>query len=185
MRHGHRRFPGPALSILASLVVAVLASCTASAPNATNAAVTSTGNPFRIGRPLVIPHGGGDSLFPEDTLYAYEHSIALGGDVIDADVQVTADGVPIAFHDETLQPVTNGTGNVEEKTYAELADIDAGWSFTRDGQHPFRGFGLRIPTIRSLLEEFPSYIGHSGPQGSAHGSSRAVMHPVARTEPHE
>ena len=155
MRVGDRLVRGAAVSIVAASLVAVLAGCATSAPTAAKASASSTGNPFRIGRPLVIPHGGGDGLFPEDTLYAYQHSIAVGGDVIDADVQVTADGVPIAFHDATLQPVTNGTGTVEDKTYADLANLDAGWSFVKRGEHPFRGMGIRIPTIRSILEEFP------------------------------
>ena len=155
MRLGHRPFRWPMVSTVAASLVALLAGCTTSPPTAATPAMSATGNPFRIGRPLVIPHGGGDGLFPEDTMYAYEHSIALGGDVIDADVQVTADGIPIAFHDATLQPVTNGTGNVEDTTYAELANLDAGWSFAKGGEHPFRGMGIRIPTIRSILEEFP------------------------------
>lgn len=155
MRVGHRPFRNAAAAMFAVSLVAGLPGCTTSAPTTSKAPPSSTGNPFRIGRPLVIPHAGGDGLFPEDTLYAYEHSIALGGDVIDADVQVTADGVPIAFHDATLQPVTNGTGNVEDTTYAEMANLDAGWNFAKGGEHPFRGMGIRIPTIRSILEEFP------------------------------
>jgi len=121
----------------------------------TNRPISVDANPFRIGRPLVIPHGGGDGMFPEDTLYAYEHSIALGGDVVDADVQTTVDGIPIAFHDPTVDRTTNGSGNVEDMPYAALAQLDAGYGFTRDGDHPFRGKGITIPTIESLLEQFP------------------------------
>ena len=155
MRVWHRLFRGAAATVVAIALVAALAGCTTSPPTTTKSDASPAGNPFRIGRPLVIPHGGGDGLFPEDTLYAYEHSIALGGDVVDADVQLTADGIPIAFHDATLQRTTNGTGNVEDKTYAELADLDAGWTFVKSGAHPFRGMGIRIPTIRSILAEFP------------------------------
>ena len=138
---------------------------TQSRSNASAGSVAATGrpaagepNPFRIGRPLIIPHGGGDGLFPEDTLYAYLHSIALGGDVVDIDVEMTADGVPIAFHDSTLQRTTNGSGNVESKTYAELGLLDAGWGFTKGGTHPFRNMGLRIPTVASLLDAFPHML---------------------------
>ncbi len=84
--------------------------------------------------------------------------MAMGGDVVDADVQLTADGIPIAFHDKTLERTTNGTGNVGTKTYAELAGFDAGWNFTRDGSTPFRGQGLTIPTIESILERFPETL---------------------------
>jgi len=116
----------------------------------------SATNPFRIGRPLVIPHGGGDGLFPEDTLYAYDHSMAMGGDVVDADVSLSSDGIPIAFHDDTLERTTNGTGNVADKTYAELATLDAGFNFSGTGVgHPFRGKGITIPTIEAILTRFP------------------------------
>lgn len=115
-------------------------------------------NPFRIGRPLVIPHGGGDGLFPENTLYAYEHSLALGGDVVDADVQITADGIPVALHDSTVDRTTNGSGAAATKSYAELSTLDAGWRFERDGLYPFRGQGITIPTIESLLDAFPETL---------------------------
>lgn len=135
--------------------VAILAGCAASPVATAKNRVAPTGNPFRIGRPLVIPHGGGDALFPEDTLYAYEHSMAMGGDVIDADVSLTADDVPIAFHDSTLERTTNGTGRVEDRTYAQLAGLDAGWKFVINGKHPFRGMGIGIPTIEAILRTFP------------------------------
>ncbi len=114
-----------------------------------------TNNPFRIGRPLVIPHAGGDALFPENTLYAYEHSIAMGGDVIDIDVSLTADGVPIAFHDSTLERTTNGIGRVQDATLADLADLDAAWNFHPEQHYPLRGQGITIPTIEAILTEFP------------------------------
>ena len=94
-------------------------------------------------------------MFPEDTLYAYEHSMAMGGDVVDADVSLTADDVPIAFHDSTLERTTNGTGRVQDKTYADLAGLDAAWNFQIGGKHPLRGIGIRIPTIEAILRKFP------------------------------
>ena len=60
----------------------------------------------------MIPHGGGDGLFPENTLYAYEKSQALGGDVIDLDAFMAAGNVLIAMHDGTLDRTTNGTKRI-------------------------------------------------------------------------
>jgi glycerophosphoryl diester phosphodiesterase len=120
--------------------------------------VQPSDNPFRIGRPLVIPHAGGDGLFPENTIFAYEQSRAIGGDVIDADVFLTADGIPVAFHDSTLDRTTNGNGRVQDHTYAELATLDAGWDFERQGEFPFRGQGIGIPTIESVLTAFPDML---------------------------
>ena len=155
MNDARNRFGRPTAVVVLACCGVILTGCAASSVAPAKVEVAPTGNPFRIGRPLVIPHAGGDGLFPENTLYAYEHSMEMGGDVIDADVFLTADGVPIAFHDSTLERTTNGTGPVHDKSYAELATLDAAWNFERDGQHPFRGTGIAIPTIEAILRRFP------------------------------
>jgi glycerophosphoryl diester phosphodiesterase len=115
-------------------------------------------NPFRIGRPLVIPHAGGDALFPENTIYAYEQSIALGGEVVDVDVWVAADGVPVAIHDSTVDRTTDGSGKVAELSSTELATLDAGYDFELDGEHPYRGRGIGVPSVEDILRRFPDRL---------------------------
>lgn len=122
------------------------------------AAAAVSGNPFRTGRTLVIPHGGGDGLYPENTIVAYEKSLALGGQVVDVDIALSADGIPIAFHDSTLERTTNGTGSVAAKSYAQLATLDAGWKFLVGGKYPFRRKGVRIPTLEAVLKRFPTTL---------------------------
>lgn len=118
----------------------------------------ATGNPFRIGRPLVIAHAGGDGEYPANTFVAWDHSMREGSDVVDADVFMTADKVLVAFHDATVERVTNGKGRVADKTYADLSKLDAGWKFKRHGRHPFRGKNVRMPTIESVLRRFPTSL---------------------------
>ncbi len=156
--HGFAGLLACAGTLLGGCATSSVSSPSSAAPAAESVAITPDANPFRIGRPLVIPHGGGDGLFPEDTLYAYQHSIALGGDVVDMDVLLSSDGIPIAFHDGTLERTTNGTGEVESKTYAQLSTLDAGYNFTLGTAHPFRGQGLTIPTIESVLIQFPQTL---------------------------
>ena len=123
-------------------------------------------NPFRTGRTLVIPHGGGDGLFPENTLLAFERSMAMGADVVDVDLRLSADGVVVAFHDPTVDRITGAKGTVRQMTYDHLSHLDAGWAFTpasagaKDGiaQHPFRGIGVSIPTLESILQKFPTAL---------------------------
>ncbi len=122
-------------------------------------------NPFRTGRTLVIPHGGGDGLFPENTLVAYRETMAMGADVVDVDLRISSDGVVIAFHDPTVDRITGSTGNVRQMTYAQLAALDAGWGFTSSGtggnpagSHPYRAQGVQIPTFESILDEFPTTL---------------------------
>ena len=115
-------------------------------------------NPFRTGHTLVIPHGGGDGKYPEDTMYAYDHSMREGGEVIDIDVQQTLDGVLVAFHDDTADRTTNGTGRVASMTFADLRKLDAGWGFSKANKHPFRGKGIRVPSVKEVLQRFPERL---------------------------
>ena len=108
---------------------------------------------------LVIAHAGGEGLGPANTLEAMRRSMAVGADVNDADVHITADGVLVAIHDDTVDATTDGTGYVRDKTLAELQTLDAGWSFPGPGgDFPFRGKGVRIPTIEQVLTEFPGTL---------------------------
>ena len=122
--------------------------------------VVDSSNPFRTGRTLVIPHGGGDGLFPENTLLAYERTLAMGADVVDVDLRISADGVVVAFHDSTVDRITGSVGTVNKLTYAQLAEFDAGWAFTPAGAdtHPFRDQGIVIPTLESILRQFPTTL---------------------------
>jgi glycerophosphoryl diester phosphodiesterase len=158
---GWRAAIGVALSATLAGCVASTApttSDTVSAPHASTKGTVGSTNPFRTGRTLVIPHAGGDGLFPENTLYAYQQSMAMGGEVIDLDVYLTADGQLIAFHDSTLDRTTNGTGTVAANTLDEITKLDAGWGFETDGSFPFRGRGLTVPTIKEVLQAFPELL---------------------------
>jgi glycerophosphoryl diester phosphodiesterase len=65
--------------------------------------------------------------------------------------------VAVVVHDPTLDRTTDGTGPIVERTLAELRAFDAGFRFTRDGDrtYPWRGKGVRIPTLDEALETFP------------------------------
>ena len=108
---------------------------------------------------LVIAHAGGEGLGPANTLNAMRASMAAGADVNDADVHITADGVLVAIHDDTVDATTNGKGLVNTKTLAELRALDAAWTFAGpSGDYPLRGKGVVIPTIEEVLTEFPKTL---------------------------
>lgn len=108
-------------------------------------------------RPLVIAHRGGAGLAPENTLEAFRRSLRSGADVLELDVRATKDGRLVVIHDRTVDRTTDGTGPVAEMTLEEIRRLDAGYRWTGDGgkTHPFRGRGIRIPTLREVFEEFP------------------------------
>jgi len=67
-------------------------------------------------------------------------------------VHATADGRVVVLHDATVDRTTNGTGAVKAMSLSALQDLDAGFAFTApDGSHPFRGQGIRVPTLREVL----------------------------------
>jgi len=110
------------------------------------------------GGPLLIAHRGGSGLAPENTLAAFERAEReWAADMIELDVRATADGACVVIHDERLDRTTDGTGAVAGYTLAELQRFDAGYRFTPDGGRtfPFRGRGVRIPTIDEVFERLP------------------------------
>jgi glycerophosphoryl diester phosphodiesterase len=107
----------------------------------------------------VHAHAGGDHLNPGNTMLAFAHAVDLGVDVLELDTQITADGVIVVIHDDTVDRTTDGAGRVVDFTYAELQELDAAYDWRPPGgaadAYPFRGRGLTIPTLQEVLEAFP------------------------------
>jgi glycerophosphoryl diester phosphodiesterase len=110
------------------------------------------------GRPLVMAHRGGGGLWPENTLYAFERAAEIGADVIETEIQSTADDNLVFIHDETIDRTTNATGPVNSFTLRELKKFDAGYHWTADGGRtfPFRGKGITVPTLEEVFTALPT-----------------------------
>ena len=52
---------------------------------------------------------------------AFEYAVGLGYRYLETDVQVTADGVLVAFHDDDLQRTCGSTGKISELPWTEVA----------------------------------------------------------------
>lgn len=109
-----------------------------------------------VNRPEVIAHRGGAGQWPEETLYAFEQAVKLGVDVIEFDVRSTSDCELVLMHDSGVARTTNGVGEVENMTLAELKELDAGHRWTKDGGRtfPFRCQGMEVATLREVFESF-------------------------------
>jgi glycerophosphoryl diester phosphodiesterase len=76
--------------------------------------------------PRLVAHRGGGSLAPENTIAAIRLGQSLGFRAAEFDVKLTRDGVAILLHDATLDRTTSGSGPAGERTWEELAGLDAG-----------------------------------------------------------
>jgi len=77
---------------------------------------------------------------------AFERAYALGAQLIEFDVQQTADGHLVVIHDHTLDRTTSGRGPVSSHTLAELRQLDAGSWFGPAFA------GTPIPTLAETLD---------------------------------
>ena len=105
-------------------------------------------------RPQIFAHRGGCALGPENTLAAFDLGLQAGADGLELDVRLSADGVPVVHHDAMLDRTTSLSGALAARTAAELARVDAGCRYTRDGAFPFRQQGVGIPSLREVLHRY-------------------------------
>jgi glycerophosphoryl diester phosphodiesterase len=102
---------------------------------------------------IAFAHRGGGGEAPENTLPAFEAAVAMGYRYLETDVHLTNDGVLLAFHDSSLERLTDRAGRIGELSLAEVREADAGYSFSPDAglSFPFRGTGVVVPTLEELL----------------------------------
>ncbi len=102
----------------------------------------------------VVGHRGARGCAPENTLPSLDLAVEQGAHMMEIDVQLSADGVPMVIHDATVDRTTNGTGAVRSMTQEELQQLDAGcWFVNPDGSRPFTG--SLIPSLKEVLTRYP------------------------------
>ena len=111
-------------------------------------------------------HRGARGLLPENTIPAFERAIELGVDVLELDLGMTRDGVPVVHHDRALDPdrTRDMTGAwltppgpfLDTLDLTELAQFDVGR--VAPGSPIAERFpdqvprdGTRIPTLAEVL----------------------------------
>lgn len=109
---------------------------------------------------LVVGHRGSPAQRPENTMPSFELAVEQGVDAIELDVHLTADGQLAVIHDATLERTTDQNGSVAGMTLDAIRAADAGYRFGPDEDtHPYRGQGLRVPTLPEILDWLPDGIG--------------------------
>ncbi|MDF8265853.1 glycerophosphodiester phosphodiesterase [Luteipulveratus flavus] len=91
---------------------------------------------------VAMAHRGFSREGLENTMVAFAAAVELGYAYVETDVHATSDGVLLAFHDSTLDRVTDGTGAIHDQPYHRVRTARIG------GREP-------IPTLEDLLGAWP------------------------------
>ena len=92
--------------------------------------------------PIPFAHRGGAADGLENTVFQFRRAVELGYRYIETDVHATADGKLVAFHDETLDRVTDGAGRIADLFWSDVSHARVA------GKEP-------VPLFEELLETFP------------------------------
>ncbi len=71
-------------------------------------------------QPIFIAHRGYAAAYPENTLIAIDAARQAGAEFVEVDIQLSADQVPVLFHDRNLERLCQQTGAVHDYTFAQL-----------------------------------------------------------------
>lgn len=97
-----------------------------------------------------VAHRGGSALAPENTLAAFRNALTLPVDAIELDVHMSRDGHSIVFHDNTVERLTDGRGNILDLDFDYLRSLNAAAHFPHfPGGWPEP---QQIPTLREVLD---------------------------------
>ncbi len=131
----------------------------------------------------IVAHRGASARLPENTLAAAESAFdtAPSAHGLEFDVRLSADGVPMVFHDAETTRLTGASGTIEDRTTAEIAALGVN--------------GEPIPTLAEMLDSIaPRLVGVPGallnvelkPTGAAEALIRAcrpLLDPLAAVAP--
>jgi glycerophosphoryl diester phosphodiesterase len=104
----------------------------------------------------LMAHRGIPWDWPENSRLSFRKALETGADILEFDVRLSKDKVPVIMHDDSLDRTTNRKGLIGEKTLAEIKE--AGIVFTKSG---VSGPPEPVPTLDEtieLLKEFPAVL---------------------------
>ena len=97
-------------------------------------------------KPIIIGHRGSPKQAPENTFASIRKGIECGATHIELDVRMTKDDVPVIFHDQKLNRMTNGSGFLSQVELSALKELKVKRK-------------ENIPTLEEVLEEFKGKCG--------------------------
>lgn len=111
---------------------------------------------FDVPTPTILGHRGSAADRPENTVPSFEHALEVGAHILESDVHVTRDGIPVLSHDPTLERVSGSPQRIDALDLEAVQAVDAAYAFAGpDHTFPLRGRGITVPTLREAFETFP------------------------------
>lgn len=89
---------------------------------------------------------------PENSIPCIQEAIAQGVDMVELDVRVTSDGVPMLMHDDAVKNTTNGSGNLSAKTFAEMKALKMKYRGASTTYKDASGNEIQVPTLLEALQ---------------------------------
>ena len=142
---------------------------------AISAGAQTASTPKRI---AVEGHRGARWAMPENTLPAFRYAIDVGADVLEMDLGVTKDNVPVVSHDLEIKPsICKGPAElpraIRQLTLAEIKQFDCGWQQNPDFPTQRAIPGTRMPTLEEVFREL-------SPLGTFRFNIEMKSHPTRR-----
>src|ERR1700730_3123174 len=97
---------------------------------------------------LVIGHRGAMGYAPENTLISFEEAIRRGADLLELDVQLSADHEVVIMHDTSVDRTTDGSGLVRDLPWKKIKTFDAGTWYGPDQAGQF------VPSLAQVIQRF-------------------------------
>tara|TARA_Y100001935_G_scaffold105768_1_gene87751 strand:+ start:124137 stop:124976 length:840 start_codon:yes stop_codon:yes gene_type:complete len=101
---------------------------------------------------IVIAHRGASAYAPENTLSSFRLAVEMKAEMMELDVSLSKDGIPVVIHDETVNRTTDANGAVSDFTVDELKVLETGAWFSEDFA------GEPFPTLKEVLSEVKGEI---------------------------
>src|ERR1700732_5116549 len=103
---------------------------------------------FSAPLPRIFGHRGSAGTHPENTMPSFQSAADVGAQYLETDVHLSRGGESVVSHVDHLDRACVQPGVIAEMDYADIAAMDAGFSFSLDGVNfPFRGKDIRIPRL--------------------------------------
>lgn len=106
-----------------------------------------------MSEPIFVAHRGDMQNYPENTLEGIEAALQVGAQAIEFDVQLSQDGVPVLYHDESLERTSDRVGKIYEFPYEYLGQTTAGEA-KRFGEKYAQ---VTIPRLSDLVERMEAW----------------------------